>query len=328
MSNPKISVIVPVYNAEKYLRRCIDSILAQTFTDFELLLIDDGSKDKSGEICDEYARKDNRVKVFHKENGGVSSARQCGLDNTTGSYVIHADPDDWCDKDMLELMYANAVSQKADMVICDYWMSLKNREIYIYQNPQKLEARNVQNKIFRQELFGSCWNKLINIEIIRKYGIHFPQNINLWEDAFFHCSLLMYNIKISYLNKAFYHYDFHTNTNSMVRNLSKNYINQQIAFVDYFEKEQNIDPDSLFVTKCAIIEKAFYCNVVPCYEIHLLFENFNKKYISSHLFKQVALCQCIKGHYTVAIFIRWLSNTKNKYVKCLKRVARIIIDKL
>ena len=77
-NNPKISVIVPVYNAERYLHRCIDSILAQTFTDFEVLLIDDGSKDKSGEICDEYAKKDIRVKVFHKENGGGSSARQYG----------------------------------------------------------------------------------------------------------------------------------------------------------------------------------------------------------------------------------------------------------
>ena len=81
---PKISVIVPVYNAEKYLHRCIDSILSQTFTDFELLLINDGSKDSSGAICDEYAAKDNRVRVFHKENGGVSSARNLGLDNANG----------------------------------------------------------------------------------------------------------------------------------------------------------------------------------------------------------------------------------------------------
>ena len=79
MSNPKISVIIPVYNAEKYLERCIDSILAQTFTDFELLLIDDGSKDKSGEICDEYARKDKRVKVFHKANEGISATREFGI---------------------------------------------------------------------------------------------------------------------------------------------------------------------------------------------------------------------------------------------------------
>lgn len=86
--NPKISVIVPVYNAEKYLNRCIDSILAQTFTDFELLLINDGSKDKSGEICDEYSKKDIRVKVFHKENGGASSARNVGLDNARGGIYM------------------------------------------------------------------------------------------------------------------------------------------------------------------------------------------------------------------------------------------------
>lgn len=84
MKNPKISVIVPVYNAESTIRRCVDSILAQTFTDFECLLIDDGSKDLSRAICDEYAEKDSRVRVFHKENGGVSSARNVGLDNMIG----------------------------------------------------------------------------------------------------------------------------------------------------------------------------------------------------------------------------------------------------
>ena len=86
-TTPKISVIVPVYKAEAYLHRCVDSLLAQTFTDFEVLLVDDGSPDRSGEICDEYARKDRRVRVFHKENGGVSSARNMGLDNARGEYV-------------------------------------------------------------------------------------------------------------------------------------------------------------------------------------------------------------------------------------------------
>ena len=95
--NPIISVIVPAYNAEKYLRRCINSILAQTFTDFELLLIDDGSTDKSGEICDEYADKYARIRVFHKANGGVSSARNVGLDNAVGEYICFCDADDWVD---------------------------------------------------------------------------------------------------------------------------------------------------------------------------------------------------------------------------------------
>lgn len=97
MNNPKISVIVPVYNVEKYLRRCIDSILAQTFTDFELLLIDDGSKDNSRDLCDGYAMKDERVRVFHKKNGGVSSARNLGLDNAKGEWVSFVDADDYLD---------------------------------------------------------------------------------------------------------------------------------------------------------------------------------------------------------------------------------------
>ena len=95
---PKISVIIPVYNAEKYLYRCIDSVLVQTFTNWELLLIDDGSKDSSGVICDEYAAKDARVRVFHKENGGVSSARNLGLDNARGEWVAFVDSDDYIEK--------------------------------------------------------------------------------------------------------------------------------------------------------------------------------------------------------------------------------------
>ena len=94
-----VSVIVPVYKAEKWLHRCVDSILAQTMTDFELLLIDDGSPDKSGEICDEYAAKDNHIRVFHKENGGGSSVRNLGLDNAQGEWISFIDADDWVEKD-------------------------------------------------------------------------------------------------------------------------------------------------------------------------------------------------------------------------------------
>ena len=99
---PKISVIVPVYNTEKFLQRCIDSVLAQTYQDFELLLIDDGSKDSSDTICDEYAAQDTRVKVFHKENGGVSSARNVGLDNARGEWITFVDSDDYIEENYLQ----------------------------------------------------------------------------------------------------------------------------------------------------------------------------------------------------------------------------------
>lgn len=128
MKNPTISIIVPVYKSEKFICRCMDSLLSQSFTDFEILLIDDGSPDGSGKICDSYAMKDSRVRVFHKENGGVSSARQLGIDNARGEYTIHADPDDWVEPTMLAELYGKAKTEDADMVICDYYSDvLTNR---------------------------------------------------------------------------------------------------------------------------------------------------------------------------------------------------------
>ena len=115
----KVSVIVPVYNTEKYLNKCIDSILAQTFTDFELLLIDDGSTDNSGFICDEYAEKDKRVKVFHKENGGVSRARNLGIDNAQGEYLSFIDSDDYIRPEMYSELVAIADKFNVDLVSSD-----------------------------------------------------------------------------------------------------------------------------------------------------------------------------------------------------------------
>lgn len=111
-----ISVIVPVYNAEKYLNRCVDSILSQTMTNFELLLIDDGSQDNSGRICDEYAEKDARVRAFHKPNGGVSSARNLGLDNAMGNWITYVDADDRCSCDYLEHLLSK-VDDDTDLII-------------------------------------------------------------------------------------------------------------------------------------------------------------------------------------------------------------------
>ena len=110
-----ISIIVPVYNTEKYLDRCIQSILSQTYTDFELLLINDGSTDSSGAICDKYAEQDSRVRVFHKENGGVSSARNVGLDNAKGEWVTFCDSDDWVENCWLDTFVEN--SENTDLVV-------------------------------------------------------------------------------------------------------------------------------------------------------------------------------------------------------------------
>lgn len=211
---PKISIIVPVYKAEAYLHRCIDSILAQTFTDWELLLIDDGSPDRSGGICDEYASRDSRIRVFHKENGGVSSARQKGQDEAVGEYTIHADPDDWVESNMLSELYAKAKAEDADMVICDFFTETKSGVICT-QKPQTCSAQGVFEELMLQQLHGSCWNKLVRRVCYNEYDVRFPKDIILWEDLYVNCCLLMHPIKVSYLGNAYYHYDLMSNPNSI-----------------------------------------------------------------------------------------------------------------
>ena len=264
-TNPKISIIVPVYKAEAYLHRCVDSLLAQTFTDFEVLLIDDGSPDNSGEMCDEYAAKDNRVRVFHKENGGVSSARQYGLDNAQGEYLIHADPDDWVEPTMLEELYEKAIQDNADMVICDYYENRHHGQCYKSQRPNRMDAPTVLWQILFQQLHGSCCNKLVRRVCYSQYGLEFPREVSLWEDLYVNCRLLMQDIHISYLDRAFYHYDLHSNAGSIVRTPSLGNIRSQLYVINWFERHL---PDTayapaIFNMKAAIKEQAFRAQLPP-----------------------------------------------------------------
>lgn len=210
MSSLKISVIVPVYNTEKYLRRCIDSILAQTFTNFELLLIDDGSEDTSGKICDEYAKKDARVRVFHKENCGVSSARNLGLENACGSYITFVDADDWIDERMYEEMLAVISETKCDIVCCDY--------LYEYENGNCLYANTLPSSVYqdREKILCDClkclityvWNILVNSRLYRADGISFKGYY--CEDFNIYMKLMVLADKVCHIDKAYYHYYQHS----------------------------------------------------------------------------------------------------------------------
>lgn len=190
---PRITVIIPIYNAESILRRCLDSILAQTFTDFECLLIDDGSKDRSGEICDEYARKDSRVKVFHKENGGVSSARNVGLDNARGEWVTFVDSDDWTGERLL----SNLISHTNNNPNVELVISFSE---YIFSNGHREENYNARmvDKANFQILFSEYdmswhtgpWAKLYCKQVIDSKNLRFSENMNIGEDAVFFYSYL------------------------------------------------------------------------------------------------------------------------------------------
>lgn len=231
----KISVIIAVYKAEKYIRKCLESLLLQTFQDFEVLLIDDGSPDKSGQICDEYALKDSRFRVFHKENGGVSTARQCGLINAVGEYIIHVDPDDWVESAMLEELYNTAKQEDSDMVICDFYCDYNgtNECIYVNQTPSNLNHITILKELF-YHLHGSCCNKLVKRQCFIDYKISFPLEISFCEDLYVNASLLKNNIKIAYLPKAFYHYVQDINSNSLAYSYKKENAKRDIRVKELF----------------------------------------------------------------------------------------------
>ena len=284
---PKVSVIVPVYKAEKYLRKCVDSILTQTFRDFEVILVDDGSPDGSGAICDEYARKDPRVRVFHKENGGVSSARQCGLDHARGEYTIHADPDDWVEPNMLEELYVKAKAEDADMVICDYYVNDSRGQRYVRQQPSALDHETVLRELF-QQLHGSCWNKLVRRACYRTYEVRFPREFSFCEDVYVNTSLLKNEIRVAYLPKAFYHYEQEVNSESIVRkNNIKSYeqdAKQLAAFGDLLQGA-SCSGEAMSSLSLAVVMRAIYRSSYTSREFRVLYGQykdavFSKKNLS------------------------------------------------
>ena len=180
-TTPTISVIVPVYNAEQYLPRCIESVLAQTFVDWEMLLIDDGSTDASGSICDEYAAKDERIRVFHKENGGVSSARNLGLDNAQGEWITFVDSDDYIEENYLKSFEGNL---DADLVVGNIQMIRKQEVEEVgshispgYYNDIKSEVANCLTNL----CFLAPWGKMFRRTLV--LGLHFDESMCISEDT-------------------------------------------------------------------------------------------------------------------------------------------------
>lgn len=219
MPSPEISVIVPVYNTEKYLRRCVDSILAQTYTDFELLLVDDGSTDGSGAICDEYAALDPRVRVFHKPNGGVSSARNFGLDHARGQWITFADSDDkMCEAHLEDLAKYSQYDFRANDYRCN------NDELPHDSLPDKNYSEEVEigeciATYFNQH-FRMPWGKRFRADAINKYNIRFNTAITIGEDLIFNLEYLNHvsSISLSSYIGIIYSRD---NENSLTRDTDK-----------------------------------------------------------------------------------------------------------
>jgi len=212
--NPKVSVIVIVYNAVGLIPRCIDSILAQSFRDFELIVVDDGSTDGTDAVIDRYALSDGRIKPLHQRNMGVAAARQAGLDLASGDYSIFVDADDWIEPDMLESMYDRAVDDCAGMVFCDYVEENGLGTFYRRQQPTSSDSAKVLEQML-VSLHGGMVNKLIDNDLYKRSGFRFIPGLNYCEDECMIIRLLSLGCRVSYVGKAFYHYDKNSNAGSI-----------------------------------------------------------------------------------------------------------------
>lgn len=202
---PEISVIVPVYKVEPYIHKCVDSILAQTFTDYELILVDDGSPDTCGNICDEYAQKDARIHVIHKENGGLSDARNAGMKIACGEYVIFVDSDDYIDVDMLSYLYENLKKADADMATCGIYEVYADRIEKQEEEPDFVcSGEEAFRCILRgHTIRGEIWNKLIKRSCIS--DLEFPKG-KLYEDIFYTVDMMQRIKKVAVGTKPKYYY--------------------------------------------------------------------------------------------------------------------------
>lgn len=201
-----VTVTVPVYNTSKYLRRCLDSLKMQTFKDIEFILVDDGSTDNSGEICEEYAKNDSRFRVIHQKNGGLASARQAGLDASQGEYVIVCDSDDWVEPEMYGMLYQKAKETNADIIACGYYAEYKDGRSIPVQYWFKEKNGIVDNDDYLRHGAHSSWVKLVKRSLLYCSGASYSPGINLGEDALIVFKYMRANPKIVQIRGNFYHY--------------------------------------------------------------------------------------------------------------------------
>jgi len=240
-TNALISVIIPVYNVEQYLRQCIDSVINQTYKNLEIILIDDASTDNCGKICDEYALKNNRIIVIHKQNEGVSSARNVGLKIAKGDYIGFVDSDDYIEPDMYEELYNTAMKTNTKLVVCNYLRGNQNNWIVNGDFPNKhiLTIPETYSYLYKCE---NVYTKLFNKDIIK--NIFFDENIAFGEDRLFYMEAYKRVDKVGCLPSAKYYYRKTINSATNCRHFKKNFlgfIDVLTLEMDFAEKNNLID---------------------------------------------------------------------------------------
>lgn len=231
--NDLLSVVIPIYNMEKYLKKCVNSVINQTYKNLEILLIDDGSTDKSSEICDDFLKVDKRIKVFHKTNGGLSDAKNFGIKKSKGKYVTFVDADDWIEKNMYETMLLKMKECDADISICGRFIDYENGKSVKWYNCNELEMTKEQSLIYLNSFYNfdmASWDKIYKKDLFDE--IEFPYGKKC-EDAYTTYLLFSKCNKVIYVPICFYHYFQRTGSISRNSEINMDYIYAAIEQMKY-----------------------------------------------------------------------------------------------
>lgn len=278
-----VSVIVPIYKVEAYLEKCIKSIQNQTYTDLEIILVDDGSPDGCGAICDRYAEADKRIRVIHKENGGLSDARNCGLDAATGEFIAFVDSDDFIHPQMVEILLHNAVQKEADIAVCLFKEVTENEKVsFTRYSPDDIaedasaevfEGAAVMNNLQHKNLLTVvAWNKLYRAELFKK--LRYPKGY-LHEDEFLVHQILYLCHRSVYVGKELYYYL--QRAGSIMGEIK--YANVKDGWLAYKERLG-------FVLKNGYPEMALYTKLHMLHYICRLYGKMNQKEDAEALLKE------------------------------------------
>lgn len=228
---PFISILIPAYQAQNTIRRCLNSVLNQTIDDFEVILINDGSKDETLSICHEFSAFEC-LKVISQDNVGIAATRNKLLEYATGEYIQFVDADDWIENDTVERLKACINTRKYDMIISDFIAEYVNSSKYILQQPSGVDCASLVKDISSSRMLGALWNKLIKRELLNDIVV---PDLRYCEDWVVSVHLFEKVKSVLYLNDAFYHYDNSFIGNSLTRNISKDTFNSRIEYIEHLK---------------------------------------------------------------------------------------------
>ena len=247
-----ISVVVPVYNMGNVLPKCLNSLLNQTYQDYEIILVDDGSTDGSSEICNREAEKSEKIRVFHKPNGGLSSARNYGIERAKGEYIIFPDPDDWVEQDYLEHLYLLLKNENADLSICGFYrFNQKGEKAFDLPPKAVLDTKTALRRlVLPSDFSGYAWNKLFSVETTRESGLLFDEELTSLQDLHFCFRYFQHCNRIAFDPKPLYHYNISTGVSAYTSPITPRKLS---AFTAY-EKIAQLAKES----PCPELERAEY----------------------------------------------------------------------